>query len=324
MKKIEKLFWYRSSVKGINMSAFEAIEHINEIVVGEDPQQQSKEKMTFINGATRSLGKGQDFVAFGKGDGFDWGVLLDGHGSNYYINLMKSLDWRAIMTSENPWQTLYHIVHSGTFVDSENSGSTLLMLRAYPDRLDTLSVGDSGLAIYKNGSIVYKSTEHNSKNESEVARLKSRNIRFEESARVPFLVSSNSMRMKNTNYTLFENGERLAPTQALGHSNITGYAPETHTEYFAPDDEIRCVLYSDGFGDMFLFQADEEEEQLKDDHDILTMTAEELADKAASRWHQSWKVHYVDGKPDIFVETAFDPTSRDDVGVLVWDNKKSV
>ena len=318
------LFWYSSSVKGIRMSAIEAIEQINEIVVDEESQQQLSERISFINGATRALGKGQDFVAFGKGDGFDWGVLLDGHGYNYYINAMKSLDWQAIMTSENPWQTLYDIIHGGLFVDSENAGSTLLMLRAYPGHLETLSVGDSGLAIYKNGTMVYQSTEHNSKNESEVERLKSRNVRFEETSKVGYMVSSTAMRMKTPHYTRFENGELFAPTQSLGHSNITGYAPETHTENFAPDDEIRCVLYSDGFGDMFLFKADEEEDRLKDEQDILTMTAEELVDKAAARWHQSWRVYYVDGKPEIFCDTAFDPTSRDDVGVLVWDNKKAV
>ena len=315
---------YGSSVKGINMSAFEAIEQINEIVAGEESQQQLRERISFINGATRALGKGQDFVVFGKGDGFDWGVLLDGHGSDYYINLMKSLDWQAIMTSASPWQTLYDIVHSGPFVDSKHTGTTLLMLRAYSDRLETLSVGDSGLAIYKNGAMVYQSTEHNSKNESEKERLKSRNVLFEESRKVPFLVSSTSMRMKSPDYMQFENGEIFAPTQALGHSNITGYAPETHTEYFATEDEMRCVLYSDGFGDMFLFEADEEEERLKDERDILTMTAEELANKAEERWSQMWKVYYVEHIPDMFMMTAFDPTSRDDVGVLVWDNKKAV
>lgn len=306
------------------MSAFEAIEQINEIVVGDDSQQQLGERISFINGATRALGKGQDFVAFGEGDGFEWGILLDGHGYDYYINMMKSLDWRAIMTSDNPWQTLHDIIHSGGFVLSKNSGSTLLMLRAYSDRLETLSIGDSGLAIYKNGAMIYKSTEHNSKNKSEVERLKSRKIQFTKSQKIPFLVSSSSMRMKSPDYTIFENGERIAPTQALGHCNITGYEPETHIEYFTPGDEMRCVLYSDGFGDMFLFEADEEGERLRDEHDILTMTAEELADKAAARWSQMWKVHYDDEKPEIFWDTAFDPTSRDDVGVLVWDNKKPV
>jgi serine/threonine protein phosphatase PrpC len=318
------LSWYISSVKGIIMSAFEAIEQINEIVVGDEPQQQSNERISFINGTTRALGKGQDFVVFGKGSGFEWGVLLDGHGSDIYIDLLRSLDWQSIMTSENPWKTLHEIIHAAPFIDLKYTGSTLLMLRAYSDRLETLSVGDSGLAIYKNGALVYKSTEHNSKNESEKERLKSRNVRFEEYRKVPFMVSSTSMRMKTPDYTQFENGEIFAPTQALGHCNITGYAPETHTEYFASEDEMRCVLYSDGFGDMFLFEADEEEERLKDERDILTMTAEELANKAEARWIQMWKVYYVEHIPDMFVMTTFDSTSRDDVGVLVWDNRKDV
>jgi hypothetical protein len=306
------------------MSALEAVEHINETVVGDEPQQQFSERTSFINGATRALGKGQDFVVFGKGDGFDWGVLLDGHGSDICIDLLRSLNWQSIMTSENPWKTLHDIIHAAPFINIKYTGSTLLMLRAYSDRLETLSVGDSGLAIYKNSAMVYKSTEHNSKNESEVERLKSRNVRFKETRKVPFLVSSTSMRMKTPDYTHFENGEIFAPTQVLGHCNITGYAPETHTEFFAPEDEMRCVLYSDGFGDMFLFEADEEGERLNDEHDILTMTAEELANKAVVRWEQLWKIYYVVEKPEVFAEAAFDPKSRDDVGVLVWDNRKRV
>lgn len=306
------------------MLAIEAIEHINEIVVEDETQQQFSERTSYINGATRALGKGQDFVVFGKGDGFDWGVLLDGHGSNICIRLLRSLNWQSIMTSENPWKTLHDIIHAAPFINIKYTGSTLLMLRAYSDRLETLSVGDSGLVIYKNGAMVYKSTEHNSKNDSEVERLKSRNVFFEESREVPFLISSTSMRMKIPDYTKFENGEIIAPTQALGHCNITGYAPETHTEYFAPEDEMRCVLYSDGFGDMFLFEADEEGERLNDERDILTMTAEELAKKAVARWEQLWKVYYVVEKPEVFTETTFDPKSRDDVGVLVWDNRKGV
>jgi serine/threonine protein phosphatase PrpC len=300
------------------------LEAINETVVGEKHQQQLGERINFINGTTRALGKGQDFVAFGKGDGFDWGVLLDGHGYDSYINMMRCIDWQSIMTAEKPWQTLHNLIQTGRFVYSSETGSTLLMLRAYSDRLETLSIGDSGLAIYKNGVRVYKSTEHNSKNDSEMARLKSRNVRFVKSSKVPFLVSSTSMRMKVPDYAIFDNGDRIAPTQSLGHCNITGYSPEIHTEYFAPEDEVRCVLYSDGFGDMFLFEADDKEEQMNDERDILTMTAEELVNKAASRWEQLWKVYHDEDTPEVFSECAFDLKSRDDVGVLVWDNKKAV
>jgi serine/threonine protein phosphatase PrpC len=307
------------------MSAFNDDANIFEtVVVGEEPQKQFSDGISFINGATRALGKGQDFVAFGKGAGFDWGILLDGHGNDSYINLMRRQNWQSIMTTENPWQTLHELMQSVDFANSKQSGCTLLMLRAYSDRVETLSVGDSGLTIYKNGAMVYKSTEHNSKNKSEVERLKSRNVHFMESYKVPFMVSTNSMHMKKPDYTVFENGDIIAPTQTLGHCNITGYSPEIHTEYFARDDDMRCVLYSDGFGDMFLFEAVVEEDRLNDERDILSMTAEELANKAVTRWEQLWKVYYVEDDPEVFAEQAFPTNMRDDVGVLVWDNKKSV
>ena len=307
------------------MAAFNSLTSVNEtVVVDVSYQEHTHEKKTFINGALRLLGSGQDFLAFGKGDGFDWGILLDGHGNDSYINLMRTVDWQSTMTNENPWQTLHDLIKSEQFANSKGSGSTLLMLRAYSDHLETLSIGDSGLAIYKNGAMVYKSTEHNSENIIERERVKSRNVHFLKSTKVPFVVSSDSMRMKQPCYTLFENGDNIAPTQSLGHSNVTGYAPETHIEYFAPEDDMRCVLYSDGFGDMFLFKADIEEDRLNDERDILAKTAVELANKAAARWEQLWKVYYAEDNPQLFSKQSFPPNMRDDVGVLVWDNKTAV
>jgi serine/threonine protein phosphatase PrpC len=308
------------------MSVFDTEEQaINETVVVEDEQQELPRRISFLNGGVKSLGKGQDFVAYGTEEEFDWGVLLDGHGGDKFINLMRPYDWRAIMTSEDPWEKLSTILHTYPFCYCVNSGSTLLMMRAYADRLETLSVGDSGLVIYKNGILVYKSTEHNSENANEVERLNSRKVKIEKMDRpIPCIASAKNLRTKLKDYITFEDGTRIAPTQALGHCNITKYAPEVHIETFKVDDEMRCVLFSDGFGDMFLFDSDVEEDKLQDERDILTMTAAELIEKVEARWRQVWRFYYDASNPDVFYEDKFPLNGMDDVGVLVWDNKKMV
>lgn len=308
------------------MSAFQSEEQvINETIVVEQEQQELSNRPGFLNGSVKGLGKGQDFVAFGKEEEFDWGVLLDGHGGDKFINMMRLEDWRAIMTSEDPWEKLSTTLRTFPFSYCVNSGSTLLMMRAYADRVETLSIGDSGLVIYKNGVLVYKSTEHNSENAGEVERLKSRKVRISKmNAPVVCIASAKNLKTKFKDYITFEDGTTIAPTQALGHCNVTRYSPEVHIETFETDDEMRCVLFSDGFGDMFLFESDVEEDKLQDEKDILTMTANELIEKAEARWRQEWNLYNDASKPDVFQNGKFPLDGMDDVGVVVWDNKKKV
>jgi hypothetical protein len=75
---------------------------------------------------------------------------------------------------------------------------------------------------------------------------------------------------------------------------------------------------------MFLFESDVEEDRLQDERDILTMIAQELVQKAELRWKQMWKVYYDSNYPEVFMEDRFPSNGLDDIGVIVWDNKKAV
>ena len=301
------------------MSEFESIEK-SQIPVVNEQQQELIIKKRFISGAIKSLSKGQDFIAFGEEEEYEWGVLLDGHGKNAFIQLMRQENWREIMTSENPWETLKLILALKKFSYGYGSGSTLLMMRAFSNRIETVSIGDSQIVIYKNQNLVYKSIPHKSDNVSELERLSNRRIRYVDSDNSK-MISSKKFRVKISKYTIFENGTKLAPTQAIGHNDITGYLPEMHVEYFTEEDEIRCVLFSDGFGDMFLFESEIKEDLAKDKEDILNMNAEELTEKAEKRWNQQWDWHWDIDKPEIFTVTNFG-IIKDDVGIIVWDKKK--
>jgi serine/threonine protein phosphatase PrpC len=238
---------------------------------------------------------------------------------------MREQDWEKIMSSADPWARLLEIVKLYRFQYGRQTGSTLLMMRAYKDRIETLSVGDSQLAIYKNGVLVYKSTEHNTESVAEVIRLKSKSVSINKTTTpIGKVVSASKMIAYYPDYITFSDGTTIAPSQALGQNDVTGYEPEVHTELFTSEDEMRCILFSDGFSDMFLFDSDVEEDKLNDERDILTLTVAQLVEKAEKRWRGKWNWHWDEKNPDVFLETQFPEDMMDDVGVVVWDNKKAV
>jgi serine/threonine protein phosphatase PrpC len=314
----------------------------------------------FMNGDINSLGKGQDYVTFGREEDFDWAVLLDGHGTNAFINLMRTQDWKVIMTTDDPCTELLKIIETYRFRYGWNSGSTLLMMRAYIDRIETVSIGDSKILIYKNGKLVYKSCEHDSNNVADIARVIAMDaVVSPMKDPMGYVVSPTKMKSYYPAYIIHAGGATIAPTQALGHNDVTGHCPERHTEYFLPEDEMRCILGSDGFSDMALLEQElvedvvsveaseeviedmatifravseassenievEVVEETNDHDDLLNMTASELIAKVSARWTQQWMWHWNDKKPEVFTTTRFPANMYDDVGVVVWDNTRPV
>uniref|UniRef100_A0A6C0HC66 PPM-type phosphatase domain-containing protein n=1 Tax=viral metagenome TaxID=1070528 RepID=A0A6C0HC66_9ZZZZ len=313
------------------MSTFQSeAENSNETLVVEQEQQlqsSSKPRTRFINGLVKQLGSRQDFVSFGTEEelGFDWGVVLDGHGRSEYINYIRLQNWRAIMISENPWKTLLtYLIKVPEWIDC-CGGSTLVMMKAFENRIETTSVGDSGIVIYKNGHLAYRSKEHNSKNEAEVERLLPMGAKYEKMDRpVSYPVTGQNMKMTYKEYVIFRNGTKIAPTQSLGHRGSTGFMPEFHTEYYESSDQMRCVLFTDGFSDMHLFESESEEDRVRDEQDILTMSATELIDKTEARWKQNWKIYYDPANPEVYIEDKYPEKGCDDIGIVVWDNTKEV
>jgi serine/threonine protein phosphatase PrpC len=284
----------------------------------------------FLNGCIRSLGKGQDFVAFGHHSDFAWGVVLDGHGTDHFMTLVKTIDFGEVMSAVDPFASILSTLEANydKYPQHKSSGSTLVMMRAYTNKVETISVGDSTACVFLNGVLTYKSPKHTSKNENEILRLKNRKVYFERmTSPVGHVVSRTKMVAHFPDYTLFENGTRLACTQSLGHNGITGYQPEVNTVYFSSeDDHVRCLLFSDGFDDMMV-QTDEEEGALdkqQDETDMQTMTALELASKAETRWKQSWQYHWNPKNPSTFEHCVYPDGAADDIGIVVWDNKVGV
>ena len=281
-----------------------------------------------ITGCKRDLGAGQDLIFFGKEEEYDWGVLLDGHGPrvfNYFKKLTECKYWVNIMKAERPDLALIEsLKKSEPDLSSNTSGATLSLMKAFPNRIETMNIGDSQTAIYKNGKLVYINTPHNRKNQAEIIRLETRVMNFEPSPYpTPYIVEDGKMRLKNTEYCIFEDGTKLAMSQSLGHNHITGYDAEVHIELFEDGDKMRVVMGSDGLFDMIIKEEDGENEidTRQDLLDMLNMSAEDLLDKVEARWNQDWFLY--DGTEKGCV-ASYPKNMLDDISVIIWDNSNSV
>lgn len=280
------------------------------------------------------LSKNQDFTVTGQGylNGklFDYGVLLDGHGTNTFINLMREQDWLSIMSQEDPWEALYTILKNIRFQkirgSVESSGSTLLMMRAFDDRIETISIGDSQIAVFKNDEFVYGTTPHNRKNPLEVERL-SKHAYYsysKKSNNVPAIKSATSLRAIASEYNYFID-TMLAMSQAIGHNDITGYEPERKTIFFDENDKMDVIMGSDGLWEMILLDdgrhpISEEDmvDVLQDKQDLLTMNAAELVSKSEARWKKvDWQYYWSPILLEKFVISGFGG-SYDDISAIKW------
>jgi serine/threonine protein phosphatase PrpC len=100
----------------------------------------------------------------------------------------------------------------------------------------------------------------------------------------------------------FKTGEKLVPSQSLGHNNMTGIAPDHFTCDVTPMDHVRMVAGSDGFWDMLV--------------STENGTAKELAEHAHRQWLKKWDYQW-QGRMH---KNDFGG-SIDDVSVAVYDDK---
>lgn len=286
----------------------------------------------------RGLAKNQDVAFNGKselnGEPFDYGIILDGHGSDEFISFMRKLDWDLIVSCDDPWVAIHYILMENCYLDG---GSTLIIMRAFARRIDVLSVGDSGILIHKNGELVYINEKHTHNNSRERERLKT-NPQYRGLKKpfdyIPLIRNSREMQAKRGYYNYFGSDvepkqHQLAMTQALGHENITGYDPERHIEYFEDTDKINIVMGSDGLFDMLLLNQSviktpelspsELEDIQKENIDILTMSATELVEKAEKRWKkEDWIYHWhIKDYSQVMGPISFDG-GYDDISAITW------
>ena len=220
-----------------------------------------------MSSVVQQLCKGQDLIihgntecAFGPNAGIelDYTCVMDGHGTDACIRALRAITsqrWKQFMAIEDPISALQKYlsdIGAVPFIrDGISSGATCCLLRRFPEHLEVLNVGDSQCVIFKNGMPVFISVEHNCFNPQEIARLKEqgRLVRIDPSGDLR-MIGPNQLIGVESQYAVFKRELRLGPTQALGHNDATGINPDRSIIPYMEDDNMRCIVGSDGLFDM--------------------------------------------------------------------------
>lgn len=243
----------------------------------------------------RQTGSGQDYAVRGQVDNIQYMCVCDGHGSDKCIDLIRDLDFDVIASAENPALAIFTKVQAGG--NMFRSGATFTFARVCETTIDVYSIGDAETHVFINGQLVYKTDIHTFTNPAEIERT--RTFVCYDKSMAPFPISATEVANVLSPVGSFNTGEKLVPSQSLGHNNMTGFAPcEKHLQ-FKPTDKVRIVCGSDGFFDMWM-------------QDISTGSATELVDEAERQWRQTW----------LYGKTKTDYGGIiDDISVTVWENK---
>jgi len=257
--------------------------------------------------SVRSLDKGQDVAhccrveKSAPEESYDCFIGFDGHGCNTFNDMLNLINLRDVAEASDSLSEVLKQT-SEMNVQTDNSGATYYEAKLYGNRVETCSVGDSQVAVFIDKKLVYMNTPHNMKNPAEVERLKSRvesgklYVRLDKP--VPAIFSKDTLKFRDTEYIYFENGDKIALSQSLGHNNITGVVPERRTIFFEPGQEVAVVGGSDGLWDMINLSGPDMEDDLLA---IATMNSFEIADIAEKRWKQDWNVHWTNSKGELQV-----------------------
>ena len=251
----------------------------------EETEKEEKQTIT-ITSAVALIGAGQDRVRTGK----NWIIVQDGHGTNHCIHYLDNLDYDTIMQQENPAEEIHRLVQqkvSGNrFIQS---GSTLCIARIIPGFVEIINAGDSQATVFIDGQKVFCSYPHSftdafNGDPEEYTRLQS--VLHPETpskqGQTLKVVTPEVISYVDSRISLFKCGRGLVPTMALGHENMTGFAPKKTRCPILPGQKVRVCVYSDGVSDMQI------DNDLKEDSEMQSMNVTELVDKYEKRWKQQW------------------------------------
>lgn len=235
----------------------------------------------------------QDFFVQGQVDDMHYLGVMDGHGGDACINFVRTLDFDRIASQPDPAQALWDIVQAHDFY---GSGCTFTFARV-THVIEVWNVGDSLTTVYINDQ-VFTSEIHTFLNPKEVERTKTLVDTLEHKT-APCVVSDIHIQDMPTIVGHFLTGDKLVPSQSMGHNGCTGFDPHKMILSYKPTDRIRIVCVSDGVTDMNL------------DPDMLKLqSALYIAKEAERKWNKPWLYKGI--------ETKF--ASGDDVTCVVWEN----
>jgi serine/threonine protein phosphatase PrpC len=251
---------------------------------------------------------------------FDWGIIADGHGKAFTLSgrrepfmgfkkAFDALDHEKIVFSEDPVAYIQQMIPFHLY--PANVGATFLMFKAFKNRIEIYSIGDSSARVFVNKELVYANELHTIGSEKEVKRLAERNIKYNiVPNKSPRILDETHLIMEDSDTVTFYNRNYnfgLSLTQSIGHHSMTGFDPERKTIEFDDEAEVQIVIASDGVFDVVCnemdgpFLANVEE-------------ADELVDFAEARWKQQWWNSITQERRNAYMKN---PKNREKIGTLV-------
>jgi len=236
-------------------------------------------------------GSKQDLFVQGQVGYMHYLGVMDGHGGHSCINYVRTLDFDYIAAQPDPAQTLWNLVQQQR--DFYGSGCTFTFARI-TDVIEVWNMGDSMTQVFLNDT-VYTTDVHTFLNPKEVERTQTLVERLAHTT-APQVVSDIHIQDMPSIVGHFKTGDKLVPSQSMGHNGCTGFAPHKMVIPYKSTDRIRIVCVSDGVTDMRV--------------DLSQGSAMDIAKEAERKWTKKWlyKGH----------ELGF--ASGDDISCVVWEN----
>jgi serine/threonine protein phosphatase PrpC len=258
------------------------------------------------------IGDGKDEIT---GEAFQFVMVTDGHGRHVCISVLRSLrrDLIAEMVGkDDPVSTIAKCVNDKIPKFTQfGTGATMCLVKVYKDRIVCINSGDSQAYVFCDGALVFKTKEHTWPNETEVARLQAMNhgIVFVDTTSFD-VVSENRLVQYISKYALWPDGQRLAPTQALGHGGRTGYAPDKTIIPIEMGRSYHVVVGSDGIWDVMI------KDSVADAERLWGLDAVAVVKFASDRWLQEWEMVTL-ADPNEVHRSSFKPNQCDDMCAAV-------
>lgn len=298
-----------------------------------------------ISSHTIQASSSQDFATTGtynpsgytEEESFDFIVVADSHGGNssgnksFYTDMFKLINWGKLLAGRDEtavginWQRhIKTLTTSGNYgiTDTYRLGTTLTIWKIYTDRFECFWIGDSSSKLYSENEIIFKTKDHDYKNEEEIQRIISEGGTSKPAWDIQMKDKKTllSIRSKIIGFGL----DKTNMSRVLGHrgSFLKGLDSLTRVEWFSPFDyqiiprdsskSYKIVTGSDGFWQM---TCDEDNEFISD----ITNTSNELALEARRRWEDTWK--WDNSVGEIQESVSLPSSNIDDICVATWSTK---
>ena len=248
-----------------------------------------------MNSFVKQASSKQDFAFHGNSNNktFDYIGVADEHGKSinatYPSSTLKKMNFSIDLQNNN----FFEKIMEKTNIKSSNMvGSTLCICRIFKDRFEFSWVGDSTGKLYKEGSCIWKTKDHDRYNEEEEKRL-------EEDSNVSIIKKykngENILDIKVKNPTTIEMvkaksyhfpyNNKISFTHSLGHSGITGFHISKEVIPREQGVSYKAICGTDGLWSMV---CDEDHKFIGD----TKISSEEIVEFASKRWKKSWKQEY--------------------------------